>query len=155
MEKKSKNMHPVFDRQYIMQGSILSVHVIDARDLKASNGPAANARVRLSIEGNRSSTQEIPGSNNPVWNEVSAFDILEGTDKLAVQVQDVQPNRERTLIGEVEIDLRDLSHDYQRWIEMNDEGKYWLTRYDYLYHDSVCKCFRFCRITLEDASGRI
>ena len=155
MEKKSKNMHPVFDRQYIMQGSILSVHVIDARDLKPSNGPAANARVRLSIEGNRSSTQEIPGSNNPVWNEVSAFDILEGTDKLAVQVQDVQPNRERTLIGEVEIDLRDLSHDYQRWIEMNDEGKYWLTRYDYLYHDSVCKCFRFCRITLEDASGRV
>ena len=155
MEKKSKNMHPVFDRQYIMQGSILSVHVIDARDLKPSNGPAANARVRLSIEGNRSSTQEIPGSNNPVWNEVSAFDILEGTDKLTVQVQDVQPNRERTLIGEVEIDLRDLSHDYQRWIEMNDEGKYWLTRYDYLYHDSVCKCFRFCRITLEDASGRI
>ena len=117
MEKKSKNMHPVFDRQYIMQGSILSVHVIDARDLKPSNGPAANARVRLSIEGNRSSTQEIPGSNNPVWNEVSAFDILEGTDKLSVQVQDVQPNRERTLIGEVEIDLRDLSHDYQRWIE--------------------------------------
>merc|ERR1719273_2033049 len=105
-----------------MQGSILSVHVIDARDLKPSNGPAANARVRLSIEGNRSSTQEIPGSNNPVWNEVSAFDILEGTDKLAVQVQDVQPNRERTLIGEVEIDLRDLSHDYQRWIESNDEG---------------------------------
>ena len=44
-------------------------------------------------------TQEIPGSNNPVWNEVSAFDILQGTDKLSVEVQDVQPNRERTPIG--------------------------------------------------------
>lgn len=106
-----------------MQGSILSVHVIDARDLRPSSGRDANARVRLSIEGNRSSTQEIPGSNNPVWNEVSAFDIIHGTDKLSVQVQDVQPNRERTIIGEVEIDLRNLSLDYQRWIEMNDEGK--------------------------------
>ena len=82
-------MHPVFDRQYIMQGSILSVHVIDARELRPSNGPVANARVRLSIEGNRSSTQEIPATNDPVWNEVSAFDIIEGTDKLLVQVQDV------------------------------------------------------------------
>ena len=82
-------MHPVFDRQYIMQGSILSVHVIDARELRPSSGPVANARVRLSIEGNRSSPQEIPATNDPVWNEVSAFDIIEGTDKLLVQVQDV------------------------------------------------------------------
>ena len=120
-----------------MQGSILSVHVIDARDLRPSNGPAANARVRLSIEGNRSSTQEIPGSNNPVWNEVSAFDILQGTDKLSVEVQDVQPNRERTPIGKVEIDLRDLSQDYQRWIEMNDEGKFnIIPRWD-----SLCKLY--------------
>ena len=59
-----------------MQGSILSVHVIDARELKGNSGGAANARVRLSIEGNRSNTLEIPGSNNPVWNEVSAFDII-------------------------------------------------------------------------------
>ena len=86
MEKKSRNMHPVFNNQYIMQGSILSVHVIDARDLRPSSGGVANARVRLAIEGNRSSTQEIPGSNNPVWNEVSAFDILEGIEKLSVQV---------------------------------------------------------------------
>ena len=106
-----------------MQGSILSVHVIDARDLRPSSGRDENARVRLSIEGNRSSTQEIPGSNNPVWNEVSAFDIIHGTDKLSVQVQDVQPNRERTIIGEVEIDLRNLSIEYQRWIEMHEIGK--------------------------------
>lgn len=50
--------------------------MIDARELKGSSGGAANARVRLSIEGNRSNTLEIPGSNNPVWNEVSAFDII-------------------------------------------------------------------------------
>ena len=85
MEKPSKHTHPVFPEQYIMQGSILSVHVIDARELRPSRpGGVANARVRLNIEGNRSNTQEIPGSNNPVWNEVSAFDILEGVESLSV-----------------------------------------------------------------------
>ena len=55
-----------------MQGSILSVHVIDARELRPANGVVANARVRLDIEGNPSRTQEVPSSNNPVWNEVIA-----------------------------------------------------------------------------------
>ena len=59
-----------------MHGSILSVHVIDARDLRSKNGGVVNARIRLSIEGNRANTQEVYNSNDPVWNEVSAFDIL-------------------------------------------------------------------------------
>ena len=77
MEKPSQHLHPVFQDKYIMQGSILSVHVIDARELRPASGSGVvNARVRLMIEGNRSNTLEIPGSNNPVWNEVSAFDIV-------------------------------------------------------------------------------
>ena len=70
-----------------MQGSILSVHVIDARELRTANPRvSANARVRLSMEQNRSNTQEVPGTNNPVWNEVIAFDILRGAENLQVQV---------------------------------------------------------------------
>lgn len=56
MEKRSRHFHPVFTDQYIMQGSILSVHVIDARGLKTQHGGVANARVRLEIEENRSNT---------------------------------------------------------------------------------------------------
>ena len=61
-----------------MKGSILSVHLIDARELQPVFGNQANAQVRLMIEGNRSSTKENAFSNNPVWNEVSAFDIEQG-----------------------------------------------------------------------------
>ena len=87
LEKPSQNLHPVFNNQYIMQGSILSVHVIDARELRSMNtSGVANARIRLDIEGNPSRTQEVPASNNPVWNEVIAFDILEGRDTLKVEV---------------------------------------------------------------------
>ena len=116
LEKPSLYQHPVFDNQYIMQGSILSVHVIDARELRPANGVVANARVRLDIEGNPSRTQEIPSSNNPVWNEVNAFDIVQGRENLKVEVQDVLPDRKRTVIGEVEIDLRMLSIMQQEWI---------------------------------------
>ena len=62
-----------------MRGSILSVHVIDARELRPYFSNQANAQVRLLIEGNRSTTKENPNfSNNPVWNEVNTFDIEAG-----------------------------------------------------------------------------
>jgi len=56
LEKPSQFWHPAIPNQYIMQGSILSVHVIDARDLKTNSGAVASARVRLSIEKTRSNT---------------------------------------------------------------------------------------------------
>jgi len=40
------------------------------------------------IEGNRATTKENAYSNNPVWNEVSTFDIERGDDTLKVQVID-------------------------------------------------------------------
>ena len=116
LEKPSQMTHSVFQEQAIMQGSILSVHIIDARELRPPQGGIANARVRLSIEGNRSSTQEVPGSNNPVWNEVSAFDILQGNENLLIKVDNVKPNREREEIGSTQIDLRQLSAEQQRWM---------------------------------------
>lgn len=103
-------MHPVFSNHHIMQGSILSVHVIDARDLKPIGGQNVNsARVRLCIEDNPQRTNEVPRSNNPVWNEVLAFDIASGRDELTVEVQDVLPDRKSNLIGMTTINLRSLA----------------------------------------------
>ena len=79
-----------------MVGSILSVHVIDARDLVPSQTSRfSNALVKMTIEGQSEKTQEIPNTNDPVWNEVIAFDIYTGTEKLKLTVQDVLPNRTR------------------------------------------------------------
>lgn len=76
------------------------------------------------IEGNRSSTKENAFSNNPVWNEVSAFDIEQGQDVLQVQVLDCRPDdgnnpigdRNKQVIGEVQIGLKDLSYEQQEWM---------------------------------------
>lgn len=100
LEKPSQHSHPVFPEQYIMKGSILSVHVIDARELRPVFSNQANAQVRIMIEGTRINTKENPFSNNPVWNEVSAFDIERGQDNLVIQVLDCQPDDGIRAIGE-------------------------------------------------------
>lgn len=109
-----------------MQGSILSVHVIDARDLRPiGNGAVNAARVRLNIEDNPQRTNEVPNSNNPVWNEVLAFDILTGQDMLGIEVQDVLPSRKNEIIGTTMIDLRILSEQQSQWAQHPDnQGKH-------------------------------
>lgn len=82
-------MHPALPDLRIMKQSILSVHLVDARELRPAFGRTANAQVRTSIEGNRDSTKETVASNNPVWNEVMTFDIERGDDVLKVEVLDV------------------------------------------------------------------
>ena len=74
-----------------MRGSILSVHVIDARELRPVFGQLASSQVRLIMEGNRSNTNEASTTNNPVWNEVLAFDIDHGNEPLTVQLLDCAP----------------------------------------------------------------
>ena len=80
-----------YDDWYIMKGSVLSVNVIDARNLlpKKQGRRLVTAQVKMSIEGETSRTQEVPNTNDPVWNEVIAFDILKGSDTLKLSVIDV------------------------------------------------------------------
>ena len=70
-----------------MQGSILSVHIIDARDLVPANGKTfANAQIKLDIEGESRRTEPILATNDPVWDQVLIMDIREGTDSLKLTV---------------------------------------------------------------------
>lgn len=89
-EKHTNAVHPAFPDLKIMKQSILSVHIVDARELRPVFGRTANAQIRATIEGNRDSTKETVASNNPVWNEVMTFDIDRGDDTLKVQVLDVE-----------------------------------------------------------------
>ena len=88
-EKSTMNKHPnteyAYQKYNIMVNSILSVHVIDGRELiPLSRNRLANAQVRLQIEDHTSKTKKHPASNDPVWNEVIAFDILTGREPLRV-----------------------------------------------------------------------
>lgn len=67
----------------IMEGSILTVRVIEARDLLAKdmNG-LSDPYTILQIEGQRIQTKTIEKTLNPVWNESFTFDITEGREPL-------------------------------------------------------------------------
>ena len=63
-------------------------------------------------------------------------------------MQDVQPNRERTVIGEVEIDLKQLSFEQQRWMVENPGKSLFLLRYA-----NLITLYDEYRFASEDAIG--
>ena len=101
-EKYTNNPHPYlsqgfvqppegYNTWHIMKGSVLQVNVIDARNLvsKKSGRKYVTSQVKLSIEGQSQRTQEVYNTNDPVWNEVIAFDIFKGNEPLELSVIDV------------------------------------------------------------------
>lgn len=71
----------------IMIGSILTVHVVEARDLKTiSSYESLAPYVELEIEGQRIETSVKQNTVSPVWNESFTFDIELGTEPLKISV---------------------------------------------------------------------
>ena len=102
-----------------MTGSILSVHVINGRNLKPAFTDPASANVSLSVEGKRQDTQTAALTNNPEWDKVIAFDIEQGKDNLLVEVFDNNHRGVQKPIGFVKIDLKELSQGQKEWAQRN------------------------------------
>lgn len=72
-----------------MHGSILTVHVVEARDLKPMDmDGTSDPYVILQIEDQRIETNYKKSTLSPVWNESFTFDIIHGRDPLRVVVMD-------------------------------------------------------------------
>ena len=72
-----------------MHGSILTVHVVEARDLKPMDmDGTSDPYVVLSIEDQRIETNYKKSTLAPVWNESFTFDIMHGKDPLRVVIMD-------------------------------------------------------------------
>jgi Ca2+-dependent lipid-binding protein len=73
----------------IMFGSILTVHVVEARDLKAMDmDGTSDPYVVLQIEDQKIETNYKKGTLNPVWNESFTFDIVHGNEPLKIAIMD-------------------------------------------------------------------
>lgn len=67
----------------IMHGSILTVHVVEARDLKPMDmDGTSDPYVILQIEDQRIETNYKKSTLNPVWNESFTFEIVHGREPL-------------------------------------------------------------------------
>ena len=90
-----------------MQGSTLTVHVVEARDLKPMDPDGtSDPYAILEIEGARSETKYVSSTTNPVWNESFQFDIERANERLHIVVMDKDVFGTDDFEGECYVDLR-------------------------------------------------
>lgn len=104
-----------------MNGSNLSVHVIDARDLGSENPripPKARVKITTTDRQNNSRSQASwtsdprQATKDPVYNEVITFEIYTGQETINIEVFDVtKGQKSQVLLASKEIDLSILSKD--------------------------------------------
>lgn len=107
-----------------MHGSILTVHVVEARDLKPMDmDGTSDPYVVLQIEDQRIETNYKKSTLSPVWNESFTFDIIHGKDPLQVTIMDKDTFGNDDFEGQCLVSLHDLrdqmKHDV--WVELTDE----------------------------------
>ena len=93
----------------IMVGSVLTATIVEARELRSGRYTGTpNPYVVLQIEGQKSATDPVPKTVDPVFNEIISFDIVTGRESLIVQVFDHADIGSDTLIGQCEVTLDEL-----------------------------------------------
>ena len=72
-----------------MLGSFLTVHVVEARDLRPMDmDGTSDPYVIVQIENQRSETTFKKSTLQPVWNESFTFEITHGSEPLFIEVMD-------------------------------------------------------------------
>ena len=108
----------------IMHGSILTVHVVEARDLKPLDmDGTADPYVVLEIEDQRHETNVKSSTLAPVWNESTTFEIIQGREALQVVIMDKDSFGNDDFAGQVYIPISELLKDQMKhdlWFELED-----------------------------------
>ena len=89
-----------------MHGSILTVHVVEARDLKPMDmDGTSDPFVVLKIENQQIETNYKKSTLAPVWNESFTFDIVQGREPLFITVMDKDTFGKDDFEGQTEVNL--------------------------------------------------
>jgi Ca2+-dependent lipid-binding protein len=92
-----------------MHGSILTVHVVEARDLRPMDmDGTSDPYVVLQIEDQRIETNYKKSTLSPVWNESFTFDIMHGKEPLKIVVMDKDTFGNDDFEGQCHVSLNGL-----------------------------------------------
>lgn len=108
----------------IMEGSVLIVSVIEARELKSSSfGGGLDPFVVLECESQKIETSYRANTLNPIWNECYTFDIKRGDDPLKLTVYD-RGTFSNSFVGKLIINLESLEsqQEIESWHELHDNN---------------------------------
>lgn len=109
-----------------MEGSFLTVHVVEARGLKPMDiDGTSDPYVILQIENQKIETTFKKSTLDPVWNESFQFEITHGNDPLFIEVMDKDTFGQDDSEGICELSLKDYNlHDQQKvdlWLDLFDK----------------------------------
>jgi C2 domain/EF-hand domain pair len=103
----------------IMEGSLLTVRVVEAQNLAAFAGkPSAYAN--LLCERQQIATKIIKSERNPNWDETFSFKISAGTGELLVQVFNEGTISKDDLLGTCSVSLQEFrdQQKHERWFHL-------------------------------------
>ena len=130
--KRSADVSERMNPNGLMEGSILTVHVIKAENLKAADRSGGREpAVELSCEGQRIETKATKDSPSPTWDEKFTFAITQGSDDLKLTVWG-KGKAKRDFEGQLAIPLtliRDQMN-HEEWFELQPQkkGEHWQGR---------------------------
>lgn len=105
----------------IMDGSYLTVRVIEARNLKPMNEDnSSDPYAVISIEGQKEETKFIEATLNPKWDETFKFDIRTGKDPLEILVLDRDLYSADDFEGKLSLNLMDFRDQMKmdKWYDL-------------------------------------
>ena len=109
-----------------MHGSILTVHVVEARDLRPMDmDGTSDPYVVLQIEDQRIETNYKKSTLSPVWNESFTFDIIHGREPLKIVVMDKDTFGNDDFEGQCHVSLNGLRDQmkHDSWFDLTDENE--------------------------------
>ncbi|CDW90728.1 c2 domain containing protein [Stylonychia lemnae] len=117
------------NRYGIMENSVLTVHVLQAEDLRTldmEDGSQTEPYVILAIENQKIETRPVSENpQNPVWDERFTFEIQNGQEDLQLLVVNKDAFGTNETIGRADINLQflkdQLKHD--EWFDLEYQGQ--------------------------------
>lgn len=103
----------------IMEGSLLTVRVIEAQNVASFTGKPS-AYVNLLCERQQIATKIIKNDRNPNWDETFSFKISAGTGELLIQVFNEGTISKDDLLGTCSVSLQEFKDQQkqERWLHL-------------------------------------
>ena len=124
-EKRSADLNERTNQSGIMEDSILTVHIIEAQNLKPMDlSGTSDPYVELTCEGQKIETKVVKDSLNPFWDEKFTFAISQGNDDLKITVWD-KDKLKKDFEGSLAIPLTLIRDQmkHEEWFELQPQKK--------------------------------
>lgn len=123
-EKRAADAKERRNSNGLMEGSVLTVHVIEGQNLKVTDPASSQPVVELTCEGQRIETKPASDATTAYWDEKFTFAISEGNDDLKLTVWG-KGKAKRDFAGQLAVPLTLIRDQmkHEEWFELQPQKK--------------------------------